>query len=253
MGCPGPENGSGVAKEAAMTTKQTGPRVLVTGGLGILGRAVAELLSARGHQVWLLDKALPTEVDGAALARISMGVSGGVDLGNPAATQAAMDAAVAALGGLDGLVNVAGGFRWETVLDGQLETWDLLYAMNLRSALVASRAALPHLLARPGAAIVNIGANGAVKAGAGMGAYAASKAGVARLTEALAEELKDRGVRVNAVLPSILDTPANRADMPDADTSRWVAPRELAQVVAFLLSAEASAVTGACLPVIGRT
>jgi len=123
--------------------------------------------------------------------------------------------------------------------------------MNVRTALIATRSVLPLLKASKGA-VVNVGANAAAKAGAGMGAYAASKAGVARLTEALAEELKDEGVRVNAVLPSIIDTPANRADMPDADFSRWVSPENLAQVIAFLLSPDATAVTGALLPVIGR-
>ena len=108
------------------------------------------------------------------------------------------------------------------------------------------------MLRASGGAIVNIGAAASIKAAMGMGAYAASKAGVARLTEALAEELKDAGVRVNAVLPSIIDTPANRKDMPDADFTRWVTPEALANVIAFLLSPEASAVTGALLPVTGR-
>src|SRR5690606_37346969 len=104
----------------------------------------------------------------------------------------------------------AGGFAWEKVEGGSLDTWDKLYQMNLRTAVAATQAALPHL--PDGGRIINIGANGAVKAGAGMGAYAASKAGVMRLTEALAEELKPRGITVNALLPSIIDTPANRAD-----------------------------------------
>jgi NAD(P)-dependent dehydrogenase (short-subunit alcohol dehydrogenase family) len=147
---------------------------------------------------------------------------------------------------------VAGGFRWQTLEGGSVDTWDALYGMNLRSAVVASRAVLPCLRKAGASAIVNVGALAATKAGAGMGAYAASKAGVARLTEALAEELKDQGVRVNAVLPSILDTAANRADMPDADASRWVQPGALAAVIAFLLSEDAGAVTGACLTVAGR-
>jgi NAD(P)-dependent dehydrogenase (short-subunit alcohol dehydrogenase family) len=135
---------------------------------------------------------------------------------------------------------------------GDLGTWDLLYRVNLRSAVSASRAALPHLLKRGGGRIVNIGAGAATKAGAGMGAYAASKAGVAKLTEALAEELKDRAITVNAVLPSIIDTPANRADMPTADFSRWVTPQAIANVIVFLLSDQASAVTGASISVPGR-
>ncbi|MFP5435849.1 MAG: SDR family oxidoreductase, partial [Alphaproteobacteria bacterium] len=152
---------------------------------------------------------------------------------------------------LDGLVNIAGGFAWETVADGSVATWDRLYAMNVRTALIASRALLP-LLTASGGAIVNIGAAAATKAAAGMGAYAASKSGVARLTEALAEEVKAQGVRVNAILPSILDTPANRADMPDADFGNWVTPTQLAGVAAFLLSPAADAITGALIPVTGR-
>ena len=220
--------------------------VIVTGGLGVLGRAVGAVLAERGARVVLLDRAPAQDVPGMAA------VMGGIDLTDPVATRSAFDQASERLGGFDGLVNVAGGFRWETLEAGSLESWDALYAMNLRSTVVACREALPRLVAAPGAGIVNIGALAAQKAAMGMGAYAASKAGVARLTEALAEELKDRGVRVNAVLPSILDTPANRADMPDADTTRWVQPRALASVIAFLLSDEAGAVTGACIPVSGR-
>ena len=115
-----------------------------------------------------------------------------------------------------------------------------------------STSALPHLLASTNASIVNVGALAAAKAGAGMGAYAASKAGVAKLTEALAEELKDRAVTVNAVLPSIIDTPANRADMPDADFSRWVKPEQIADLIVFLLSDRARAITGALIPIAGR-
>ena len=235
-------NASSLASGTSLSTRC----VLVTGGLGSLGRAVGHVLAGRGAQVVLLDRAPADPVHGV------VGVLGGVDLGDEAATVAAVAEAHRLMGGLNALVNVAGGFRWEKLDGGSLATWDAMYTMNLRSAVAASRAALPLLRAAAPAAIVNIGALAAVKAGVGMAAYAASKAGVARLTEALAEELKDEGVRVNAVLPSILDTPANRADMPDADASRWVGGAQLAAVVAFLLSDDAAAVTGACIPVAGR-
>jgi NAD(P)-dependent dehydrogenase (short-subunit alcohol dehydrogenase family) len=220
--------------------------IVVTGGLGVLGRAVGAVLAEHGALVVLLDRVPAQDVPGMAA------VIGGVDLTDPEATRSAFDQASERLDGFDGLVNVAGGFRWETLESGSLESWDALYAMNLRSTVGACREALPRLVKAAGSGIVNVGALAAQKAGMGMGAYAASKAGVARLTEALAEELKDRAVRVNAVLPSILDTPANRADMPDADATRWVPPRSLAAVIAFLLSDDASAVTGACVPVAGR-
>ena len=177
---------------------------------------------------------------------------GGVDLGELESSRRAMAAAAMRFGGIDVLVNVAGGFQWQTLLEGDVETWDQLYRMNLRTAVVACKVALPALIERGRGAIVNVGAGAAARASAGMGAYTASKAGVQRLTESLADELKEHGIRVNAVLPSIIDTPRNRADMPNADHSRWVRPEALAEAVMFLASDAASAVTGAALPVRGR-
>jgi NAD(P)-dependent dehydrogenase (short-subunit alcohol dehydrogenase family) len=135
---------------------------------------------------------------------------------------------------------------------GDPETWSKLFQMNVQTASNAIRASLAALKASGSGRIVNVGANGAVKAGVGMGPYAASKAGVHKLTEALAEELKASGVTVNAVLPSILDTPVNRADMPDADVSTWVTPQDLSAVILFLASEQARAVTGALVPVTGK-
>lgn len=232
-----------------MTAELDGRRIAVTGAFGALGVAVVQALQAAGARVAAIDRAEQPRADGDLGAAHRLG---GVDLADARAAAKAFDDAANALGGLDALVNIAGTFRWETVADGSLDTWDLLYAVNLRSAVAASKAALPHLARNASGRIVNIGANAAAKAGAGMGAYAASKAGVARLTEALAEELKDRGITVNAVLPSILDTPANRADMPDAEFDRWVKPARLADVIAFLLSDRAGAITGASIPVVGR-
>jgi 3-oxoacyl-[acyl-carrier protein] reductase len=154
-------------------------------------------------------------------------------------------------GKIDALINIAGGFAFEAVAEGDPKTWQRMYALNVLTALNASRSAIPHLTASPSARIVNIGAMGAIQAGAGMGAYAASKAGVHRLTEALAAEWKGK-ITVNAVLPSTIDTPANRAGMPKADFGKWVTPQELADVILFLASDAASAITGALLPVSGR-
>lgn len=221
--------------------------IVITGGFGALGAAVAQAASAAGARVALVDRATQPP---AALAGLPC--YGDVDLTDPASAEAAFSSIAETLGSIEGLVNVAGGFRWETVADGQLGTWDFLYSINVKTAVTATRAALPHLLKAGKGRIVSIGANGAVKAGMGMGAYAASKAGVAKLTEALAEELKDRGVTVNAVLPSIIDTAANRADMPDAEFDRWVRPEQIADAIVFLLSDRASAITGALIPVTGR-
>jgi NAD(P)-dependent dehydrogenase (short-subunit alcohol dehydrogenase family) len=181
---------------------------------------------------------------------------GGVDLSDSAQAQKAIDAAAAHFGGLDVLINIAGGFAYESVADSASQAqpnqnWEKMHRLNLLTALNASRSAIPHLVRSSAGRIVNIGAMAALTAGAGMGAYAASKAGVHRLTETLAAELKGQ-VTVNAVLPSTIDTAANRASMPDADFRKWVTSEELANVILFLSSDEASAVTGALLPVSGR-
>jgi NAD(P)-dependent dehydrogenase (short-subunit alcohol dehydrogenase family) len=228
-----------------------GKVIAITGGFGTLGAAVGAAAREQGWELALIDRA-PVPA-GLALAKAEGVLAlGGVDLADAAAAKQAMDQIVQRFGRLDALANVAGGFRWQTLADGDLANWDWLYTINVRTAATASKAALPHLLASKDGAIVNVGAAAATKSGMGMGAYAASKAGVLRLTESLAEELKDRGVRVNAVLPSIIDTPPNRTDMPDADVSRWVAPADLASVILFLASDRARAVTGALVPVMGR-
>jgi len=224
----------------------SGKVLAVTGSDGVLGQAVAATLSRYGARLALLEHG---QTSAAAQPGSALRI-GGIDLTRDDAARAAMERVVKETGRLDGLINVAGGFRWEKLAGGTLDTWDFMYKINLRTAVAACQAALPFLT--QGGRIVNVGAMGAVKAATGMGAYAASKAGVAQLTEALAEELKERGITVNAILPSTLDTPKNRQDMPKADFTRWVAPAEAAEVIAFLLSDQARAVTGALIPVMGR-
>lgn len=223
-----------------------GKAIVVTGALGALGRVVAETALSRGARVAGIDHA-PSQMPASA-ERIELG---GVDLSDAAQAKQAIDKAAAHFGRLDALLNIAGGFAFETVADGEARTWERMHALNLVTALNTSRAAIPHLAASSSGRIVNIGAMGALQAGAGMGAYAASKAGVHRLTEALAAEWKGK-ITVNAVLPSIIDTPANRASMPNADFAKWVTAQELAEIILFLASDAASAVTGALIPVSGR-
>ena len=223
-----------------------GKVIVVTGALGALGKVVAEVALARGARVAGVDYG--TSQTAATPDRIEFG---GVDLSDAAQAKKAIDAVASHFGRLDALVNIAGGFAYETVAEGDPKTWQRMYALNVLTVLNASRSAIPHLTTSASARIVNVGAMGALQAGSGMGAYAASKAGVHRLTEALAAEWKGK-ITVNAVLPSTIDTPANRASMPKADFGKWVTPQELADVILFLVSDAASAVTGALLPVSGR-
>jgi NAD(P)-dependent dehydrogenase (short-subunit alcohol dehydrogenase family) len=199
-----------------------GKVIVITGALGALGAVVAETALARGARVAGIDHA-PSQA-AATADRIELG---GVDLSDAAAAKRAIDAA------------------------SDITSWQRMYALNVLTALNTSRAAIPHLQASSAGRIVNVGAMGAIQAGSGMGPYAASKAAVHRLTEALAAEQKGR-ITVNAVLPSTIDTSANRASMPKADFSKWVRPLELADVILFLVSDAASAITGALIPVAGR-
>lgn len=226
----------------------SGKVIAITGGFGFLGEIVVRQAKKQGWTVVAIDRSdapgesFPDDID----------ERGGIDLTDAEATADLFNAIVETHGRLDALLNIAGGFRWETLEDGMMESWDFLYDINVKTAATACKMALPYLKAAPAGRIVNVGAAGAVKAGMGMGAYAASKAGVMRLTEALAEELKSTNVTVNAVLPSIIDTPQNRKDMPDTDPEIWVKPDDLASVMLFLASEEARAVTGALLPVTGK-
>jgi NAD(P)-dependent dehydrogenase (short-subunit alcohol dehydrogenase family) len=201
-----------------------GKVVVITGALGALGKVVAEKALSRGARVAGIDHAASQLA--ATAKRVEFGR---IDLTDAAQAKKAVDAAAAHFGAIDALINIA----------------------NVETALNASRAAIPHLFNSRAARIVNIGAMGALQAGSGMGPYAASKAGLHKLTESLAAELKGK-ITVNAVLPSVIDTAANRASMPKADPAKWVTPTELADVILFLASDAASAVTGALLPVNGR-
>lgn len=226
-----------------------GKGCIVTGGFGVLAGAVAKALATAGAKVALIDRIAdppPGLADRVGNGAICIG---NVDLADPAAAKRAIDDAAKRLGGLHALVNIAGTFKWETLADGDLATWDFLYTVNLKTAAATSKAALAHL--KEGGRIVNIGAGAAAKAAAGMGAYTASKAGVAKLTEALSEEVKAKGITVNAILPSIIDTPQNRKDMADADFSKWVQPEAIGDIIVFLVSDKARAITGASIPAPG--
>jgi NAD(P)-dependent dehydrogenase (short-subunit alcohol dehydrogenase family) len=236
-----------------MASSSSHPRsVVVTGAFGTLGLAVARHFRDQGAVLALIGHTQPRAPVIAEFPAPHR-VLGGIDLTHAASAGTAMETVRASLGAIDVLVNIAGGFRWQTLEQGDVEGWDAMFAMNLKTAVVSTKAALPLLLESPSARIINVGAGAAARpAGAGMGAYTAAKAGVHKLTESLAQELKDRGITVNAVLPGIIDTPQNRADMPNADFSRWVQPEAIAAVIAFLASEQAAAVTGALVPIYGR-
>ena len=221
--------------------------VVITGGFGVLGLAIGTAAAQAGARVCLLDRASAPHADAIIPAHALL--LGNTDLTQAEATNLALQRVADEFGGIDALVNVAGGFQWQTVEGNDFDAWERMYTMNLKTAVIATRAALPYLRASSQGRIVNVGAMAALSAAAGMGAYAAAKAGVLKLTEALAAELADAGINVNAVLPSIIDTPQNRRDMPDADTSRWVRAADLAKAVLFFLGEDSVAVTGAALPV----
>ncbi|MGB0155687.1 MAG: SDR family NAD(P)-dependent oxidoreductase [Luminiphilus sp.] len=212
--------------------------VVITGALGGLGRRVCAVAEAQGARVLRLDIARDE----------SLTNSYAVDLTNADATFELIQS----LGPFDGLINLAGGFAMGTESwDSSEDQWDVMFSLNVSTMRNAIKAAVPVLLEQQEGSVVNVGAYGAREGQGLMGAYCASKSVVMRLTETLAEELKTKGINVNAVLPTVIDTPTNRAAMPDADPAAWVSPDDLAAVICFLSSPAARAINGALIPVRG--
>jgi NAD(P)-dependent dehydrogenase (short-subunit alcohol dehydrogenase family) len=228
--------------------------VLVAGGTGGLGRAVSLAFLADGAKAVVTYRAEPefAALRDAARAHAANLEGHRVDVTDEAAVRGVVAGIVAQHGRLDVLVNTVGGYA------GGIKLWELetrafeqMLALNLRAGYALARAAVAPMLKQQHGAIVNVAAKAALDHGGGAAAYAASKAAAVAMMDSLAEDLKGTGVRVNSILPSIIDTEANRRAMPEADFAKWPKPEELARVVLFLASDEARAVHGASVPVYG--
>jgi NAD(P)-dependent dehydrogenase (short-subunit alcohol dehydrogenase family) len=233
-----------------------GKVVIVTGAAGNLGQAVAESFARAGARRVLVDRApdrLATLYPTASTAPDTL-LASGYDLAEEADAQRLADNVLQRFQRIDILVNAIGGFAGgKRVHEETLSTWDKMYRINLQTTLNACRVVVPGMLQQGSGRIVNVAARAALSGAPTLGAYCASKSAVIRLTETLAAELKDQGITVNCVLPGTIDTPQNRKDMPKADFSKWVAPLAIADAILFLASDAARAVTGAALPVYGRS
>ncbi|HVZ09156.1 SDR family oxidoreductase [Rhodopila sp.] len=220
--------------------------IIVTGAAGNVGGAAARLLAERGARVAAVDMVKDRlEAAVAALPHAERHLAcAGVDLLDPAACAALVARVTASFGGLYGVVTTVGGFAMAPLDQTGLADWDRMFALNVKTTWAIYQAAVPALRARGGGALVGVGSVAGLKGGAQMAPYAATKAAVLRLTESLADELRSEHIRVNAVMPTTIDTPQNRAAMPDADTTRWVTPEQVAETMLFLLSGAASGVTG---------
>ncbi|WP_293223765.1 SDR family NAD(P)-dependent oxidoreductase [Ottowia sp.] len=227
------------------------PVVMITGAAGQLGAAVVQRFHDQGAQLVLLDRdAEPLKKHFGGLARTELLEA---DLLAREALGQRVHAVLGPAGRVDVLCHLAGGFHMgEPVHATPASAWDFMMNLNAASFINVAAAVVPRMQAQRAGRIVAVGAGAGLKGGAQMGAYSASKSALMRLVEAMSAELRDTGINVNCVLPSTLDTPANRAAMPDADPARWVAPAALAEVIAFLASDAARAIHGALVPVYGR-
>lgn len=230
-------------------TTEAGKVILITGAAGNLGRAVATAFAARGASLVLAD----FSTDGLETIP-EPGQKIQVDLTSEASTQAMVAEAIREQGKIDVLANIAGGFTMGPMLhDTDAADWEFMMNLNARSVFYTSKAVIPHMLEQGNGSIVSVSARAAKEGKGKMGPYCASKAAVITLTESMAAEHRHNNINVNCILPGTIDTPQNRADMPDSDFSKWVPPSALADVIVFLASEEARAVTGAAIPVYGQS
>lgn len=239
-----------------MYPELAGKVIVISGAGGALGRAVVKRFQAEDARLALIDiKLEPLQAVSDALGlSAEQSRLGAVDLTQPDAVNTFLDQIMDAWGRVDVVVNVAGGFRFSgPVQDANPEDLDAMVQMNVKTAYTLSAAGAKRMVAAgtPGR-IINIGARAALAGQAGMAAYTASKAAVLRITESMAAELRDQNITVNAILPSTIDTPANRKSMPNADFTKWVAPESLADVIAFLASDSSRDISGAAIPVYGK-
>jgi NAD(P)-dependent dehydrogenase (short-subunit alcohol dehydrogenase family) len=228
----------------------TGKVVIVTGAAGNVGSALAAHLASKGARVAAVDtvkdrlEAVVAGLPGSGHMALSA-----YNLMDPAATEALVAHVVGTAGALNGVGTTVGGFAMAKLADAGLDQWDAMFALNVKTTWNIYRSAVPAIRQAGGGALVGIGSAAGLRGSGEMAAYAATKSAVMRLTESLADELRVDGIRVNAVLPTTIDTPQNRAAMPGADSSRWVKPSQIADVMGFLLSNAASAISGQLLQV----
>jgi len=229
----------------------TDKAIVVTGAAGNVGSAVARLLAARGARVAAIDAhAPPLDALMPTLHQPDRHLAlPNVDLTDPAACDAAITRTTQAFGHLHGVVTTVGGFAMGRLADTGPAEWERMFKLNVETTWNIYRAATPALRQAGGGSLVGIGSAAGLRGSGQMAPYAATKSAVMRLTESLADELRPDKIRVNAVLPNTIDTPQNRAAMPNADTSRWVQPTEVAEAILFLLSGAASGISGALVPV----
>jgi len=224
---------------------------LITGAAGNLGRAVGAAFGSAGASLVLLDREVKS-LRAAYGDKPERFLLLEVDLLNAGAVAKAVETALQRFPRIDVLCNIAGGFRMgQPVHETPRDTWELMLDLNAKSVINTARAVVPGMLAAGHGKIVNIAALAGLAGKANMGPYSASKSAVIRLTESMSAELRDKGINVNCILPSIIDTPQNRADMPGDDPRRWVSPEALADVMLFLASDQARAIHGAAIPVNG--